>query len=442
MKTKHPFLDTLESYINNSLPQQPFLSNICKTGIEELKKHGIPHSKQEDWLYTNVEPLFENEWDLNPTGLTNVNVEEIFKCDVPDLDSHVILFFNGKFYPQHHPLPKGINLYSIEELKKTDPQLLEKYFFKAAPLYKPMNSINAILAKDGYFLHIEKGATPDKPIQIVNASIGNQPFFVNQHNIILAEENCSVQILSCDHTLSLTRFLNNHLTEIHLRKNASLELYNSQNANNQNSLFSSIFVHQQADSHFHSNIISLHGGLIRNELSISLLEPGAECHAYGLNLTDRKQHVDNVTQIHHYAPHCTSFQSYKGIYDNEASGAFSGRIIVHKGAQKTVAYQSNRNILLTPLAKVNSRPQLEIYADDVKCSHGATTGQLDPNALFYMQTRGIDKKEARMLLMYAFANEIISKIKVPPLSHRIEGLVNRRLRGELSQCANCVIHCG
>lgn len=421
------------------------LEGYRKAGVDAFKNNGLPTSSDEEWLYTNLEKVLEQNWNPKTVGIDEkVDLEEVFRCDVPNLDTHVVLLINGHYFEQNivNELPKDIVVGSLCSMSDLHADILKKYIFKAAGLDNKMNAINAALANDGLFLYIPKNVHLDKPIQIVNIAYGEEAFFINQHNLIVLEEGSSAQIAFCDHTLNPTRFFINQLTEIHLEANAQLEFYNMQNSHNDTALVSSVNVNQHRDSNFHSNIVSLHGGLIRNELQVKLLESGASCDVSGINLTDRTQHVDSQTRIDHLAPHCTSNQLYKGIYDDDATGAFTGRIVVHPGAQKTVAYQTNKNMLLTSKSKVNARPQLEIYADDVKCSHGATTGQLDQKAMFYLRARGIEKNEARMLMMYAFANEIVSKIKIEPLAVRIEGLINRRLRGELSRCANCVIQCG
>jgi Fe-S cluster assembly protein SufD len=444
MELKEQYEQILKQSLPDLTTRKPsMLNKFRKEGFDHFKESGIPEKSDENWLYTDLSPVFSKEWDFNTKGIdTQVDVESVFKCDVPNLDTHLALVFNGHYFESKMELPEGVILGSIAKISESHPQLVEKYLFKAALHEQRMTNLNAALALDGFFLYIPKNVQIDKPIQIVNAAYGNQSFFINQHNLIVAEPGSFAQIAYCDHTLSATPFFVNQLTEIFVEENATMEFYNTQNSHNDTTQVSAIYVQQKRSSNFHSNIVTLHGGLIRNELRVKLMEPGAHCDVSGINLTDRKQHVDSHTRIDHLAPHCTSNQLYKGIYDDDATGAFTGRIMVHPGAQKTQAYQSNKNMLLTSRAKVNTRPQLEIYADDVKCSHGATTGQLDPNAMFYMRARGIDKNEARMLMMYAFANEIVSKIKIQPLATRIEGLINRRLRGELSRCANCVIQCG
>ncbi len=443
MELKQKYIDAITktvSEITNEKPSQ--LDKFRNEGLKHFKELGLPDKSDENWLYTDLSTAFSTNWELKPKGLhRKIDIETIFTCDVPDFDTHLAIAFNGQYFDTGTDFPDGVIVGSLAKMSEQYPQLVEKHLFKAASHEQRMTNLNAALATDGFFLYIKENARIEKPIQIVNAAFGNESFFINQHNLIIAGKNSFAQIAYCDHTLSATPFFINQLTEVFLEENSELEFYNVQNSHNDTTQVSSIYVNQNRSSNFHSNIVTLHGGLIRNELRVKLSEKEANCNVSAINLTDRKQHVDNHTRIEHIAPHCTSNQLYKGIYDDEATGAFTGRIYVNKGAQKTEAYQSNKNILLTPNAKVHSRPQLEIYADDVKCSHGATTGQLDQNAIFYMQSRGIDKKEARMLMMYAFANEIISKIKIEPLAAKIEGMIYRRLRGELSRCANCAIKC-
>ena len=446
MDLKQKYIQLLESFSDSvSMESDSLLGQYRKVGIQGLKTNGLPTSSDEQWLYTNLDPVFEHDWNAKTKGMDEkVNLEEVFSCDVPNLDTHVVLLINGHYFKQNNTgdLPSEVLMGGLADFSTTHSDIIKKYLFKAADVNQKMTALNATLAQDGLFLFIPKNVQLEKPIQIINIAYGNEEYFVNQHNLIVAEEGSKAQIAFCDHTLNPTKFFVNQLTEVHLEANAHLEFYNVQNSNADTVQVSSICVNQHRDSNFLSNIVSLHGGTIRNELRVKLLESGATCDVSGVNLTDRKQHVDSHTQIDHMAPYCDSNQLYKGIYDDEGTGAFTGRIVVHPGAQKTTAFQSNKNMLLTSNAKVNTRPQLEIYADDVKCSHGATTGQLDQKAMFYMRARGIEKNEARMLMMYAFANEIVSKIKIEPLAIRIEGLINRRLRGELSRCANCVIQCG
>jgi Fe-S cluster assembly protein SufD len=249
------------------------------------------------------------------------------------------------------------------------------------------------------------------------------------------------RIVVCDHSLSAHQFLTNSVTEIYLGKNAGLDYLKLQNEHNNSNQLATSYIHQERGSHSIFNTVTLHGGLIRNNVFNRLEGEGSDSKTLGLFLADRTQHVDSFNFVDHAAPNCTSNQNFKGILDEQATGAFTGRILVRPGAQKTLAYQANNNILLTNEARMNTKPQLEIYADDVKCSHGATVGQLDETALFYLQTRGIARREARLLLMGAFGHEILSQVQVEPLRDRLNDLVDKRLRGELSRCNSCPLQC-
>ena len=298
------------------------------------------------------------------------------------------------------------------------------------------------MASDGVFVYVPEGVTLNRPIQVVNL-VQSQSDIFNQHrNLIIAEKNSSFSIIICDHTLSPQKFLTNAVTEVYVGENAHFDIIRVQNEHNNACKITNTFIHQEKNSVTSSNNITLHGGLIRNSTYHILAGEGAESHSYGLFLADKWQHIDNFVSVDHAAPHCTSNQLFKGVLDDMSTGAFNGRILVRPDAQGTLAYQKNNNIILTDDAKMDTKPQLEIYADDVKCSHGATIGQVDNDSLFYLQSRGINKREARLMLMFGFAHEVIQNIKVEPLRERMDNLVMQRLKGELSRCASCMVRCG
>ncbi len=302
-------------------------------------------------------------------------------------------------------------------------------------------ALNTAFAQDGVFIYVPKGVVCTKPIQIINLLMSDENLLVQYRNLIVLEESSQANVLVCDHSLSPKRFISNVVTEIAVGANAQLEFVKMQNEHNDSNQLTHTYVKQERDSKVVSNVLSLHGGFIRNNLNMQLAGEGADAHAYGLYLTDRTQHTDNYTFIDHAVPNCTSNELYKGILDDQATGAFNGRVLVRRDAQKTQAYQSNNNLLLTADAKMNTKPQLEIYADDVKCSHGATIGQIDYDALFYMRARGIGEREAKLLLMFGFAHEVVKRVSIESLRERVHDLVNKRLRGELSRCHNCPMHC-
>ena len=260
-------------------------------------------------------------------------------------------------------------------------------------------------------------------------------------NLVILEKNSHLRLVQCDDSINHKITFINSVSEIYLGKDSTLDHYKLQNKDEHSTLINSLYFYQEAGSNLSSNAISLNGGIIRNNTVVKLAGENSSCHISGVYLMDRNQHIDNQVLIDHMVPNCQSNEMFKGILDDHASGIFNGHVIVRKDAQKTNAYQSNKNILLTDKATVDAKPFLEIYADDVKCSHGATVGQLDSDAMFYIRSRGISESNARILLMYAFAAEVVNKISIPELRQRIDDMVKKRLRGELSYCDQCVLHC-
>ncbi|MFC2087674.1 Fe-S cluster assembly protein SufD, partial [Bacteroidota bacterium] len=286
------------------------------------------------------------------------------------------------------------------------------------------------------------GKRLENPLQIINMAMSEDDLLIQHRNLMILEDNAEAKIIVCDHSLSSKRFLTNQVSEIFVGENAKLDITKMQNEHLGTVQLSNTFINQQKSSTGQLNTITLHGGVIRNNVFVTLDGEGADNNTTGLFLMDRGQHIDSYTLVDHAKAHCTSNQLFKGILDDYSSGAFNGKILVRQDAQKTLAYQSNNNLLLTDDAKMNSKPQLEIYADDIKCSHGATVGQLDENAKFYLRSRGIPEKEARLLLMYGFANDVIKEIENGALRERVDELISKRLRGELTRCNNCEMHCG
>lgn len=435
------YTSNLDELKNNS---SEVVNQFRNKAFDEFSRLGIPRRKSETYKYTNVEPLLSNGYKplLKPQEIS-FDSKDIFRCDIPELDTHVLILANG-FYYDH--LNKDVNIPgvvfgSFKQMAVEHPEIIKKHYDQyASAMSDGLVSLNTMLAQDGIFIHFPKNTVVEKPIQIVNLLISQQELMVQHRNLFVFDENSEGKIIVCDHTLSPQKYLSNAVTEVYAGANARADVTRIQNEHNDAAKISSMFFYQEKDSHVDCNTISLHGGLIRNNVYAKLNGEGAQNNTNGLYLTDEQQHVDSYTIIEHAKPNCFSNQLFKGVLDDASTGAFNGKIYVAKDAQKTQAYQRNNNILLTDKAIMNSKPQLEIYADDVRCSHGATMGQLDEDALFYLRTRGIGKAEARLLLMYAFAHEIIGNLKTPALRDRIDDLVNKRLRGELSGCHNCNMH--
>jgi Fe-S cluster assembly protein SufD len=425
----------------------PYINSFRKQAFEKFRELGIPTKKNEAYKYTNLNIFFDHDYAnyFIPVASDFVKAEE-FRCDVADLDTHGIVLLNG-FYPTIYEklrkLPGGAWVGSLNEAASKFPGLIEKHYGKYA--YGESDgliNLNTAMAPDGMFIYVPEGAALEKPIQIVNLVYSEEDIFNQHRNLIIIEKDAEASVIVCDHTLSPKKFLTNAVTEIFVGENSHFDIVRVQNEHNNAGKVTHTFIHQERNSVTSSNNMSLHGGLIRNSTYHYLGGQGAETSSYGLFLTDRWQHVDNYINVDHAFPNCTSNQLFKGVLDDMSTGAFNGRILVRKDAQGTLAYQRNNNIILTDDAKMDSKPQLEIYADDVKCSHGATVGQIDEDALFYLQSRGINKHEARLMLMFGFAHEVIQNIKIAPLRERMDNLVMQRLKGELSRCASCMVKCG
>jgi Fe-S cluster assembly protein SufD len=293
----------------------------------------------------------------------------------------------------------------------------------------------------GIALTIAAGAMPEQPLQIINTRHADNTQPLSFANTFAIEPQAQARLIICDHTLSPDAFATTCATTITVHAGAHLELLWMQSEHNRSQHRSEIYIRQEAGSEVICNVVTLHGALIENMIDIQLQGEKAVCRANGLFLIDGQQRYTTDISISHEVGHCHSNQLFKGIVDNQATGRFHGRIKVAKGAQKTEAYQANNNLLLTKEAKMYSQPQLEIYADDVKCSHGATIGQLDEQALFYLRSRGIALKEARLLQQIGFVQDVLERISIIPLRERIAELVEKRLQGEFSRCADCEIHC-
>lgn len=446
-------IDLQEEYIKLFNEQLPLIqsgapdkmNSLREQAIQIFKDKGIPSNKVEDYKYTNLQPYFKGNLNVAFTNESaQSDVTQHFHCEVPQLDTYNIFMVNGWFANKDKTLglPEGVIICSIREAAEQHAEVFEKYYAQTAPLEKDaMVAMNTAFAQDGAFIYVPKGIVLEKPIQLVNIMTGNEDRLVFQRNLIVADENSQLKVMLCDHTMSPQKFVVNSVTEVFANENSVFDIYNLQNQHNLTTQVAGIYVHQKKYSNILTNNLTLHSGITRNNIRVTMDDENCESHVYGLYLSDKNQHVDNFTFIDHAKPHCQSFELFKGVMDDSATAAFTGRVLVQKDAQQTNAYQSNNNLLLTENAKINSKPQLEIYADDVKCSHGATVGQLDDEAMFYLRARGISEEESRVLLMFAFAYEVIEKIRVEPLKEQIRGLVEKRFRGEFDKCDSCVV-CG
>ena len=447
------------------------MNAVRDEAFENFKTLGFPSRKVERYKYTDMQKLFEPDYGVNLSRLQiPVDPYEAFHCDVPNLSTSLYFVVNDMFYHDEKPkghLPEGVIIGSLRDY----PELVSKYYTKQAKTSEDaVTALNTMLAQDGMLVYVPKNVKVDRAIQVINilkaptlrvksdARISSSEpevarpsakatpqnaqrqvpdLMVNRRVLIVLAENAEIKMLFCDHAADDRNFLATQVIEAYVGENASLDLYCMEETHHKNVRVSNVYIDQQANSRVNHNVITLHNGITRNKLDLTFSGEGAECQCYGCVIADKQQHVDNNTLITHQVPHCTSNELYKYVLDDKAVGAFAGRVLVEHGAQKTISQMTNQNLTATKEARMYTQPMLEIYADDVKCAHGSTVGQLNDAALFYMRQRGISLNEAKLLLQNAFINEVIDHMQLEPLRDRLHYLVEKRFRGELNKCSGC-----
>ena len=371
-------------------------------------------------------------------------VEEYFQCQVRQMGSVMLPMLNGWFVQDADELatyPNGVVAGSLKTALKRCPELVQPCLSRFAPDERDeLIESNEQQFNDGVFIYVPDDGKVEHPFQIVSLVNSRDNLLVQNRHVVRVGRNAALSLIQCDDSIQSGSNFLNVVTEISLSENATLHYYKTENKEADSILFHHLVVNQEAYSLFQSNAITFNAGYVGNHIRVNLNAPFAETKLYGLYLVDKQQHCDNRIKVSHNATDCKSFQLYKGILDDEAKAGFHGHVVVQPDAQRTNAYQTNRNILLTDKAVVNTKPFLEIYADDVQCSHGATVGQLDEEALYYLRSRGIGERSARKLLMFAFANEVCNYVEIPALKDRLSDMVQRRLNGELTICDQCLLH--
>ena len=412
------------------------MNAVRDTAFEQFRSLGFPSRKVERYKYTDMQALFEPDYGLNLNRLEiPVNPYDAFRCDVPNLSTMLYFVVNDAFYskvlPKGH-LPEGVVIGSLREFATS-----EYYNRLASKDEDALTSLNTMLTQDGLYVYVPKGIVLDKAIQVINILRSDVDLMVNRRVLIIVEEGAEAKFLFCDHAADDRHFLTTQVIEAFVGENSKLDLYCLEETHAKNVRISNVYIDQQANSRVNHNVITLHNGVTRNKLDLEFNGEGAECFCNCCVIADKKQHVDNNTLITHHVPHCTSHELYKYVLNDEAVGAFAGMVYVAKDAQKTSSQMTNQNLCSTKQARMYTQPMLEIYADDVKCAHGSTVGQLNDAAMFYMRQRGIPEKEARLLLQNAFINEVIDQMELEPLRDRLHYLVEKRFRGELNKCEGC-----
>lgn len=418
------------------------MNAVRDEAFENFKRLGFPTKKVERYKYTDIPSLFEPDYGLNINRLEiPVDPYKAFKCDVPNLSTSLYFVVNDSFYDKALPkkeLPEGVIVDSLARIAADKPELISRYYAKIAKTEEDgITALNTMLAQDGLLIYVPKGTVVDRAIQVINILRSDVDLMVNRRVLIIVEDRAEIKLLFCDHAADDRRFLATQVIEAYVGENAGLDLYCLEETHAKNVRVSNVFISQQANSRVNHNVITLHNGTTRNRTDLVFEGEGAECNLAGCVIADKDQHVDNNTLIDHKVGHCTSNELYKYVLDENAVGAFAGKVLVRHGAQHTTSQETNQNLCTTRTARMFTQPMLEIYADDVKCAHGSTVGQLNDAALFYMQQRGISKKEAKLLLEFAFINEVIDHMKLEPLRDRLHYLVEKRFRGELNKCEGC-----
>ncbi len=408
------------------------MNAVRDAAFERFVSAGFPSRKVERYKYTDMQALFAPDYGLNLNRLEiPVDPYKAFRCDVPNLSTSLCFVINDQFYDTPRNLPEGVIVGSLKE------HATSLYNQMAGKANDAATDLNTMLAQDGLFVFVPKNVKVDRAVQVINILRSDVDLMVNRRVLIILEEGAELKMLFCDHAADDRNFLTTQVIEAYVGENASLDLYCLEETHHKNVRVSNVYIDQQRDSRMNHNVITLHNGTTRNKLDLTFSGEGAECQCYGCVIADKQQHVDNNTLIIHKVPHCTSNELYKYVLDDKAIGAFAGRVLVEHGAQKTTSQMTNQNLTATKDARMYTQPMLEIYADDVKCAHGSTVGQLNDTALFYMRQRGISLTEAKMLLQNAFINEVIDKMQLEPLRDRLHYLVEKRFRGELNKCKGC-----
>ncbi|MCH5347288.1 MAG: Fe-S cluster assembly protein SufD [Muribaculaceae bacterium] len=366
-----------------------------------------------------------------------VDLAATLRCGVPNMSPLQAFVVNDAFVAARSELlPEGVTMMSLKEAAEKRPELVERYYGTIAP-ETPLIALNDLLAQDGVFIHVAKGVATERPLQVVNILSAPISLMATRRVLIVVEDDARLQLLTCDHTQdNIQDYLVNQVVEVSLGRNASLDLCEIEESSAETYRVSTVTVNQAEGSRFGLTGVSLTSGHTRNNYIVNLLGEHASAELNGMAVNSDSRHVDNCTRVNHLAPRCHSNQMFKYVLDDESTGAFEGEILVDERAPFTEAYQTNRNILASAGASMHTTPRLLIYNDDVKCSHGATTGQLDSEALFYMQTRGIPVAEARTMLMQAFMVDVVDSVKIEGLRDRLRHLVERRFAGD-DFCDGC-----
>ena len=413
--------------------------NIARgEAINAFLKYGIPSQKEELFRHIDIEKIYSPDYGINLARVSQSTTNDVYRCSVPGLKTQTLYVVGDT--PLIGEKQEGVEIMNMSQFANRYPQLAQKYYNRLAETSTDGTvALNTALAQDATVVYIPDGVTMKTPLQIVNILNSSTPVMVNRRLLVVAGKNSSATILVCEHNLSESATLATQVTEIYAGENSQIEYYEIEETSTTSYRVASLFAQQEANANMIIAPITLHNGETRTNYNVTMVGKGANLNLTGLAICDNKQVADVYTNVHHSSSHCESNQLFKNIVSDEAIVSMTGKVLVDEGAVKTISQQSNKNISMSQTARIYTEPQLEIYADDVKCGHGATVGQLDESALFYLRQRGIPEAEARMMLMLAFADDILQRIKLEPLRDRLRTLIENRLRKEDIKCAGCTM---
>lgn len=429
------YVDVYER-IASALPggSVPWVRRIRDSGLTRFREVGFPTTRDEDWKYTNVRPIAKRSFAPALDRHNGIDATRLEILRNNALNSYRCVFVNGHFASSLSDLgqlPSGVVVMSLSDALNNRAEELETELGRCAPSkLHGFSALNTAFLTDGAYIRIGRDCVVHRPIELIYVSTTDAEHAQVSYprNLAIAETGSRAVVLERYLSLGQTRYLTNAITEIVAGTSAQMEHYKLQEESAEAFHIHGLFVQQHRDSTVTTNNIAMGGAIARTDLHVALNDVGAHSNLNGLYIGMGRQHIDNHTQVDHRAANCTSDEFYKGVLAGRSRGVFHGRIVVHEDAQRTDAQQQNNNLLLSRDAEVDTKPQLEIYADDVKCSHGATVGQLDPNSIFYLRSRGIDETTARSLLTYAFANDVINRFAIEPIRHELEHHLTRKLR--------------
>lgn len=443
--------DSLKQYLDLYREHKGLIESHASHGFNTLRDEafrnleitGLPRKGEENYEVADIPAMLEPDYGLNIARIPlDVNVREGFKCGVPHLSSALFFMLNdmwGESANARQNLPDGIEIGPLSSFLHKDGEGLD-FYGRLADLANPLVALNTMLVQEGLYIRVRKGVKVDRPVQLVNLLENIQPLMAVRRLLILLEEGAELKLLSCSHTNSVQiPMASSTVAEIFVGRGAKFDFYDMEESSTSTNRFASLYLSQEAESDVLLESFTLHNGRTRNEYHTVFRGREAKLRIYGLGIESHEGMLDNYSRINHDVPDCHTEELFKYIVDDEARGSFTGRIYVAPGASGTEAYQSNRNLVSSDKARMFSKPQLEIYNDDVKCSHGSATGQLDAMQLFYMRSRGLEDSEARLLLKQAFMADVIGGVRLPILKDRLHSLIERRLNGADVTCGECDI---